>query len=100
MTVALPISMRYSALACYDDGTLAWNGVVREDTIAALEKVRQSGSKLLLVTGRELDDLAKVFPRFDLFDRMVIENGGVLYRPETREKKLLAEVPPKEFSER
>jgi len=92
--------MRYHALACDYDGTVAWDGRVNDATIAALEKLRESGRKLILVTGRELDDLAKVFNRFDLFDRMVIENGAVLYRPATREKKLLAEAPPKEFSAR
>src|SRR5690242_20381414 len=92
--------MRYYALACDYDGTLAWDGKVDAETIAALEKVHESGRKLILVTGRELDDLVKVFPRIDLFDMLVIENGAVLYRPDTREKKLLAEAPPKEFSER
>jgi HAD superfamily hydrolase (TIGR01484 family) len=92
--------MRYHALACDYDGTIAWNGRVDADTIAELQRARESGRKLLLVTGRELDDLAKVFPRFDIFDLMVIENGAVLYHPATREKKLLAEAPPREFSER
>src|SRR5215475_2868002 len=93
-------SMRYHALACDYDGTIAWDGKVDRETIAALERVRESGRKLLLVTGREFDDLVKNFPQIDLFDRLVIEYGAVLYRPDTREKKLLAEVPPKEFSER
>jgi hydroxymethylpyrimidine pyrophosphatase-like HAD family hydrolase len=30
--------------------------------------VRESGRKLILVTGRELPDLQRVFDRFDLFD--------------------------------
>jgi len=47
---------------------------------------RKSGRKLILVTGRELDDLIKVFPRIDLFDRVVAENGALLYRPATREE--------------
>lgn len=92
--------MRYHALACDYDGTLAWHGQIDADTIAALERARNSGRKLVMVTGRELDDLAKVFPQFELFDRMIVENGAVLYRPATREKKLLAEVPPREFADR
>src|SRR5215475_6302472 len=91
--------MRYHALASDYDGTIAWDGAVDESTMAALEKVRRSGCKLILVTGRELKDLNAVFPRLDLFERIVAENGAVLYRPETREQKLLAEAPPKEFSE-
>src|SRR6266704_1304269 len=89
--------MRYHALACDYDGTIAWDGEVSEDTILALQEVRKSGRKLILVTGRELDDLIKVFPRLDLFDRVVAENGGLLYRPATREERLLAERPPDKF---
>ena len=91
--------MRYHALACDYDGTIAWDGKVDSATISALEEVRDSGRKLLLVTGRELDDLAATFPRMDLFDRIVAENGAVVYCPATREQTLLAKAPPKEFSE-
>jgi len=78
--------MRYVALACDYDGTLAHDGTVDDETIVALECLRESGRKLLLVTGRELDELARVFPRLDLFDRVVAENGALLYRPATREE--------------
>src|ERR1043166_7014329 len=81
--------MRYAALASDYDGTLAHDGAVPDSTIAALEKFRQSGRKLILVTGRHLSDLQTVFSRFDLFDLMVVENGGVLYTPATREKQVL-----------
>jgi HAD superfamily hydrolase (TIGR01484 family) len=89
--------MRYLALACDYDGTLAHNGRVDDATVAALERVLASGRKLLLVTGRELDDLRTVFPRLDLFERVVAENGAVLYRPGRREEKVLAERPPEDF---
>src|SRR6185369_2665019 len=89
--------MRYHALACDYDGTIAWDGNVSEHTIAALEDVKNSGRELILVTGRELDELAKVFPKLELFDRIVAENGGLLYRPGTREELKLAEGPPEEF---
>src|SRR5436190_14898916 len=89
--------MRYHALACDYDGTIAWDSVVSERTIEALIDVKHSGRKLILVTGRELDDLTKVFPRLDLFDRVVAENGALLYRPATREERPLAERPPEEF---
>jgi hypothetical protein len=90
--------MRYHALACDYDGTIAWNGGVSSRTIEALQDVRKSGRKLILVTGRELGDLLEVFPRLELFDRVVAENGALLYRPATREERLLAERPPDEFS--
>ena len=59
--------------------------------------MRDSGRKLILVTGRELDDLLRVFPRADLFDCIVAENGALLYWPASREEKLLGERPPEEF---
>jgi hydroxymethylpyrimidine pyrophosphatase-like HAD family hydrolase len=89
--------MRYLALATDYDGTLATDGIVDAETVAALERVVASGRKLILVTGRQLDDLARVFPRLDLFHRVVAENGALLYRPATREEKQLGEAPPKGF---
>jgi hypothetical protein len=50
-----------------------------------------------MVTGRELPDLESVFPHFELFDRIVAENGAVLFNPSTREKSILAQRPPDEF---
>jgi len=89
--------MRYLALACDYDGTLAHHGVVDEATFAALERVRESGRRLLLVTGRRLEDLVEVCPRLDLFDRVVAENGALLYRPADRTEAALGEAPPAAF---
>ena len=91
--------MRYIALATDYDGTLAHDGFVTAATIAALERLRQSGRKLILVTGRELTDLESVFPRLFLFDRIVAENGAVVYTPATREKQVLGEAPDALFIE-
>lgn len=90
--------MRYLALCCDYDGTIAHHGRVSERTLAAMQKLRASGRRLLLITGRELDDLEKIFPHLDIFDRVVAENGALLFRPETREERLLGEPPPKAFS--
>jgi HAD superfamily hydrolase (TIGR01484 family) len=89
--------MRYLALCCDYDGTIAHHGRVDEPTIAALERLRESGRQLVLVTGRELDELQTVMPRLDLFARVVAENGALLYRPETREEQPLDEAPPQSF---
>jgi HAD superfamily hydrolase (TIGR01484 family) len=89
--------MRFQAIACDYDGTLAWDGVVDSNTIRALEDVRKMGRKLLMVTGRQLEDLEQVFERFDLFDRIVAENGALIYDPAIKQIKLLAEKPPEEF---
>ena len=50
---------------------------------------------LLLVTGRELDDVERVAPRLDVFERVVAENGGLLYGgPAYRDSVPLADPPP------
>ncbi|MBV8083196.1 MAG: HAD-IIB family hydrolase [Chloroflexi bacterium] len=90
--------MRYVALASDYDGTLAVDGLVTAETLQALERLRGSGRKAILVTGRELPDLLHVFPEIELFDHVVAENGAVLYCPATKAERLLAEAPPPEFA--
>jgi hydroxymethylpyrimidine pyrophosphatase-like HAD family hydrolase len=89
--------MRYVLLATDYDGTIAWQGTVQETTVKALERVRASGRKLILVTGRHLPDLRAVFPKLRIFDRVIAENGALLYRPDSLEEKPLAEPPPQRF---
>lgn len=83
--------MRFLALATDYDGTLATHGSVERRTIAALAALRRSGRALLLVTGRELWDLKRVFTQLELFDRVVAENGALIYRPPTGDETLLCE---------
>jgi len=89
--------MRYFTLACDYDGTLANEGVVAPSTVAALQRLKDSGRKLVLVTGRQLDDLLQVFPEMGICDRVIADNGAVLYCPATRETRELAEPPPADF---
>jgi HAD superfamily hydrolase (TIGR01484 family) len=91
--------MRFIALCTDYDGTIAHDGRVDAATIAALEDLRASGRKLVLVTGRELDDLKRVCDRLDLFERVVAENGALIYRPATREERVLGEAPAAQFVE-
>jgi HAD superfamily hydrolase (TIGR01484 family) len=91
--------VRYVALACDYDGTIATDGVVPDDVVEAIERVRDSGRRTILVTGRELEDLRRVFDRLDVFDRVVAENGAVLFDPATRDARALAEAPPPAFAE-
>jgi hypothetical protein len=72
--------------------------VVRASTIAALETLKDSGRKLILITGRQLGELLEIFPRADLFEWIVAENGALLYSPGTRESRLLAEPMPESLS--
>lgn len=89
--------MRYLALAVDYDGTIATNGKVNKATLTALQRITATGRKLILVTGRELDDLQGVFKHIDIFDCVVAENGALLYNPKTRAEQLLGEAPPEEF---
>ncbi len=89
--------MRYLALCCDYDGTLATGGRLEAPTARALERVRASGRHVVLVTGREIGDLQSVCSRLDLFEYIVAENGAVLYHPATRIEKTLAARPPEQF---
>lgn len=86
--------MRYLALACDYDGTLATGGRADPQALQRLREVRASGRKLILVTGRELEDLRRVLPEIDLFDLVVAENGGLLYTPTSRDVRLLCDPIP------
>jgi hydroxymethylpyrimidine pyrophosphatase-like HAD family hydrolase len=83
--------MKYRALACDYDGTLAHDGVVTPSTAAAIERFRASGRHLFMVTGRELPDLKSVCPILDRFEWVVAENGALLHRPADDTTRLLCE---------
>ena len=87
--------MRYTALALDYDGTIAKDGQVAPHVQAGLEALKASGRKLLLVTGRELEELIGIFPGITAFDRVVAENGALLYRPATGERVELGDPPPR-----
>ncbi len=89
--------MRYVVLATDYDGTLASQGKVEPKVLAALERFRREGRVLILVTGRELDELLAIFPEITLFHRVVAENGGLLYCPQSGKQRVLGEPPSSEF---
>lgn len=84
-------------LACDYDETLASGGRVGTPARDALARLKSSGSKTILVTGRELEDLATVFSHASLFDIVVAENGAVLYRPADGDIRALADPPVPRF---
>jgi hydroxymethylpyrimidine pyrophosphatase-like HAD family hydrolase len=92
--------MRYQALATDYDGTIAHDGRVDEPTIEALRRVKDAGLRLLLVTGRELTDLFNTFAHVEVFDRVVAENGAVLFDPASKAVEVLAPSPPAPLVER
>src|SRR5207245_9092834 len=89
--------MRYLGLATDYDGTLASRGTVEPDTLQALRRLAATGRKLILVTGRRVDDMVRVFPEVAIFDRVVAETGRLVYRPQTRETRILSRLPPAAF---
>ena len=91
--------MRYVCLICDYDGTIAHHGSCAPSTVEALKRVRASGRKLILATGRQLPELQHVFPEYSIFDRIVAENGAVLYRPASQDFKILANPPAPKFVE-
>jgi phosphoglycolate phosphatase (TIGR01487 family) len=91
--------MKYRLLATDYDGTIAHHGAVDAATVEALQKFKESGRKVLLVTGREIPDLHSVFSETSIFDLIVAENGALLYWPQTKFEKTIAPPPPKEFPE-
>jgi HAD superfamily hydrolase (TIGR01484 family) len=85
--------MYFLALVTDYDGTIAHHGRVPPETLAALRRLKESGRRLILVTGRELEDLRRVLPEMNLFDRIVPENGGILFNPLTGQFRALAPSP-------
>jgi len=83
--------VKYRALACDYDGTLAHDGVITATTVLALDRFRRSGRHLFMVTGRELPELKQVCPVLDRFEWVVAENGALLHRPADDSTKLLCE---------
>jgi hydroxymethylpyrimidine pyrophosphatase-like HAD family hydrolase len=89
--------MKFFALACDYDGTLATDGLIAQSTMVALRRWRATGRKLILVTGRTVADLLRVCPEVDAFDRVVAENGAVTYSPADRRTRILCPRLPGRF---
>src|SRR6266540_309252 len=89
--------MYFIALATDYDGTLAHDGLVSAKTLSALGRVKKTGRKLILVTGRELPDLKRVFPELGIFDKVVAENGALIYTPASEEERTISPSPPADF---
>jgi len=92
--------MYFMALATDYDGTLAHDGLVAASTVKALEKLKKSGRKLILVTGRELPNLKEVFPELSLFDKVVAENGALIYTPASEEERAISPAPSADLIDR
>jgi hydroxymethylpyrimidine pyrophosphatase-like HAD family hydrolase len=80
---------RFRALVTDFDGTLACDGEVTTQTLVAVQRLKAAGFQLILATGRQLDELIAIFPAIGLFDRLVAENGALLYQPASRTTQVL-----------
>jgi HAD superfamily hydrolase (TIGR01484 family) len=89
----LGLFLYFLALATDYDGTLAQHGVVEAVTLDALARFKSTGRRLILVTGRELPHIEQAFPHLKMFDRVVAENGAVIYDPGTEKERLIAPGP-------
>lgn len=85
--------MKILALACDFDETIAPRGRIATELLPEFDRARALGQKLILVTGRELDDIRRVCPELNRFDLVVAENGAVLFDPVTEKVELLADAP-------
>jgi hydroxymethylpyrimidine pyrophosphatase-like HAD family hydrolase len=85
--------MRYVALATDGDGTLTEHGQIEPSVAAALCQFRNAGGRVFLATGETITDLAQ-FPHIDLFDRIVAENGAVLFSPNLGNERVLCDDDP------
>jgi HAD superfamily hydrolase (TIGR01484 family) len=91
------MQVRYQVLATDFDGTIARDGSVADAVVDGLQRLKATGRRLVLVTGRELPDLQNACPALGIFDRVVAENGGVLFAPETRNERVLGGAPHDEL---
>jgi hydroxymethylpyrimidine pyrophosphatase-like HAD family hydrolase len=90
--------MHFVALASDYDGMLADDGKITDATWAAVQRLRASGRKLMLVTGRSVADVARALSRFEAFDRIIAENGAVVYCPKEHTTALLSAGLPGSFA--
>jgi hypothetical protein len=89
--------MHLTALATDGDGTLLEDGKMSDRTATAIGRARTAGVSILLVTGETKDELEK-FPRPELIDFIVAENGALLLDPKAKLKEtLLGKTPPVEL---
>ncbi|HEY2050929.1 MAG TPA: HAD family hydrolase [Caulobacteraceae bacterium] len=86
--------MTFAALATDFDGTLAKDGRVDAPTLEALGRLKSADKRLIIVTGRWLEDMQHTFDAMDLFDAVVAENGALVFLRDGARKIQMGEPPP------
>src|SRR3972149_3658856 len=86
--------MHISVVATDFDGTISEGDRLAPEAGRALHRLREAGYFTALVSGRSFDFLRDLQQREQAFDRIVAENGAVVYNPQTDELRLpFGEVP-------
>jgi len=81
-------------LASDVDGTLATFGRVPPEAFEAVERYRVAGGTVVLVTGRRVPELYRVFPGLvEAVDLVIAENGGVLLAQDGTTRRLGTPLP-------
>jgi len=87
--------LRWPVLASDLDGTLASAGVVPPDAVQALQRYREAGGTVVLVTGRRRTDLVRLFPDvLEVADLVIAENGALVVGPRDGTTRSLAPERP------
>lgn len=95
----------FDSLICDYDGTLSSDGSLSRRMVEALTRWRATGRTVVLDTGRTLPHLygqGGIHRRRDieLFDRVVAENGAILWDPQTDRVTVLGAPPSPEVTRR
>jgi hydroxymethylpyrimidine pyrophosphatase-like HAD family hydrolase len=89
-----PRRLPHTTFALDYDGTIAQNGVLDETVRAAIGEAHSYGVRVLIVTGRILQDFRRVAGDLPGVDAVVAENGAILAVPPGGEPTVLAPPVP------
>ena len=89
--------MKLTALALDYDGTIAVDGVLDVAVRGAIADARERGIVVILVTGRQIEDLRTVVGDLACFDVVIGENGAVLHFPTSGRHVVVGRRPDRAF---
>ena len=88
------MSTFFRAVAVDYDGTLTDQDAPGEPVLEAIARTREAGRRVVLVTGRLLEVLDRIFPvARQCFDAIVAENGAVVWNPVLGTRVVVQPVP-------
>jgi hydroxymethylpyrimidine pyrophosphatase-like HAD family hydrolase len=93
----IPDGHSYSVLAADYDGTIAEHGRVSAVMEATLRSLLEANFRLILVSGRRLENILPICDVLDLFEMVILENGAVSYSPRSGTDKLIASAVDQRF---